>query len=609
MTKRWLRTSLVLAAAALLVPVGLGQRAAAATTGWWHTSGNQILDSAGNPVRIAGINWYGFETNDAVVHGLYVDDYRVVIDDIKALGYNVIRLPYSDQLVQTDPMPASISFYNSTGPINQDLQGLHSLEVMDKIIAYAGTDGLKVILDNHRSEAGNSAENNGLWYTSAYPESTWISDWTALVTRYKTNPTVVGVDLRNEPHTPSFQTYGTGATWGTGSATTDWRLAAERAGNAVLAVNPNLIVAVEGIDIYQPAGGTPDADWWGGNLEGAAQFPVVLSVANRLVYSAHDYGPDLFQQTWFNANTTYTSLAANWNKFWGYLYASGTAPVWVGEFGTTNTAADISSTTPGSQGQWFASMIQFLHTNGNMGWTYWALNGEDSFGLLDNGYDVTPASAQKQALLASIQSAGTSTGGGGDTVAPTAPTGLAAGSATSTTIPLTWSASTDNVGVTGYQVFRGTTQVATVTTRSYTDTGLAAATSYTYTVRAVDAAGNVSAASSAVTATTAGATGNAGCTAAYVVSNDWGNGFTANVTVTNTGTAPTAGWKVTWTWGGNQTVVNMWNATSAQTGTAQSATNATSDGVIAAGGNTSFGFQASYTGTNPKPTNVTCAAH
>ena len=103
MMRRLFRTSLVLAAAALLLPVSFGQRAAAATTGWWHTSGNQILDSADSPVRIAGINWYGFETNDAVVHGLYVDDYKVVIDDIKSLGYNVIRLPYSDQLVQTEP--------------------------------------------------------------------------------------------------------------------------------------------------------------------------------------------------------------------------------------------------------------------------------------------------------------------------------------------------------------------------------------------------------------------------------------------------------------------------------------------------------------------------
>src|SRR5260370_40164678 len=43
--------------------------AAAAGTGYWHTSGNQILDSAGSPVRIAGINWYGFETPDEIAHG------------------------------------------------------------------------------------------------------------------------------------------------------------------------------------------------------------------------------------------------------------------------------------------------------------------------------------------------------------------------------------------------------------------------------------------------------------------------------------------------------------------------------------------------------------
>ena len=621
MLTRPARLSLAIAAAALLLPLTWASPGAAAVvpaatgtlgSGWWHTSGNKILDGNGNTVRIAGINWYGFETTDMVAHGLYTADYKTIINDIKSLGYNVIRLPYSDQLVQTNPIPSSISFYGSSGPINTDLQGLHSLDVMDKIINYAGSIGLKVILDNHRSEAGNSAEDSGLWYTSAYPESTWIADWTTLATRYKTNQTVIGVDLRNEPHTPSGQAYGTGATWGTGSMTTDWRLAAERAGNAVLAVNPNLLVAVEGIDVYQPAGGTADSDWWGGNLEGAAAFPVQLSVANRLVYSAHDYGPDLFQQTWFNSSTTYASLVSTWNKFWGYLSTSGTAPVWVGEFGTTNNGADVSSTTPGSQGQWFSSLIQYLSANPNLSWTYWALNGEDSFGLLDNQYDLTPANAQKQALLASIQFplGGTGTGGGGDTTPPSAPGSLAAGTATASTVPLTWNASTDNVGVTGYQVFRGSTNVATVTGTLYTDTGLSPSTAYTYTVKAVDAAGNTSVASNSVTATTkaSGGGGGSGCSATYTVTQDWGNGFTANVVVTNTGTAPTNGWAVTWTWSGNQTVTNMWNAASTQSGTSQTAASLSYNGALAPGANTSFGFQASYTGSNAGPT-LTCTAH
>ena len=90
----------------------------------------------------------------------------------------------------------------------------------------------------------------------------------------------------------------------------------------------------------------------------------------------------------------------------------------------------------------------------------------------------------------------------GDTSAPTVPTGLTAGTTTTSTVALTWTASTDDVGVAGYDVYRGTTRVATTTTTGYTDTGLTAGTAYTYTVRAKDAAGNVSAASSAVTATT-----------------------------------------------------------------------------------------------------------
>lgn len=95
-----------------------------------------------------------------------------------------------------------------------------------------------------------------------------------------------------------------------------------------------------------------------------------------------------------------------------------------------------------------------------------------------------------------------------DTAAPTAPTGLhVMGSVTSSTVPLMWNASTDNVGVTGYRVYNGSTLVTTVsgTTLSYNVTGLTANTSYTFTVRAIDAAGNVSADSNAISATTAAA--------------------------------------------------------------------------------------------------------
>src|SRR6266545_4441475 len=91
---------------------------------------------------------------------------------------------------------------------------------------------------------------------------------------------------------------------------------------------------------------------------------------------------------------------------------------------------------------------------------------------------------------------------GVDTTPPTAPTNLAVASKTSTTVSLTWTASTDNVGVTGYRIFDGATEVGTSATTSFTATGLAPSSTHTYTVRAVDAAMNVSGASTAVMVTT-----------------------------------------------------------------------------------------------------------
>lgn len=96
--------------------------------------------------------------------------------------------------------------------------------------------------------------------------------------------------------------------------------------------------------------------------------------------------------------------------------------------------------------------------------------------------------------------------GSADTVAPTAPTSLAAAGTTSSSTNLSWTASTDNVAVTGYNVYNGTTLVTTVTGLTYTVSGLTASTAYTFTVKAKDAAGNLSAASNTASVTTGVAT-------------------------------------------------------------------------------------------------------
>ncbi|MGW3017327.1 cellulase family glycosylhydrolase [Streptomyces longwoodensis] len=394
---RTLRRALCAVAAALLLPLGAGAHAAhaadtAAGAGYWHTSGRQILDEAGQPVRIAGINWFGFETANYVVHGLWSRDYKSMIDQMKSLGYNTIRVPYSDDIFKPGTVPTGIDF--SSGK-NADLQGLTSLQVLDKLVAYAGQDGLKVILDRHRPD---SSGQSALWYTSAVPESTWIADLKAMATRYQGRDTVVGIDLHNEPHDP--------ACWGCGDTATDWRLAAQRAGNAVLAVNPKLLVFVEGVQTVDGVSG-----WWGGNLMGVAQYPVQLDVANRVVYSAHDYATSVAQQTWFSDPAFPANMPGIWDKYWGYIFKQNIAPVWVGEFGTT-----LQSTV---DQKWLAALVSYLRPTSTYGadsfsWTYWAWNPNsgDTGGILKD--DWATVDTAKDNYLTSIKAPGfPGTGGGG----------------------------------------------------------------------------------------------------------------------------------------------------------------------------------------------------
>jgi len=111
-------------------------------------------------------------------------------------------------------------------------------------------------------------------------------------------------------------------------------------------------------------------------------------------------------------------------------------------------------------------------------------------------------SAQSGAAGATTLAAGQT-----DTQAPTAPANLTATAVSSSQINLSWTASTDNVAVAGYEVWRGSTKIATVTTTSYSDTGRTASSSYTYTVKAFDGAVNISAASAPASATTPAAGG------------------------------------------------------------------------------------------------------
>ena len=335
-----------------------------------HTDGAAIEDANGQTIRLAGVNWFGFETDSFAPHGLWARNYDDMLAEIAATGFNTVRLPYSNQLFQAGSTPRGIDYQK-----NPDLEGLSGLALMDKIVDAAGKHGLRVILDRHRPSASGQSE---LWYTPDVPESQWIQDWVMLAQHYAGNPTVIGADLHNEPHGS--------ATWGDDNPRTDWRLAAERAGNAILAANPDWLILVEGIEHLGN-----DWYWWGGNLEGAQQFPVRLSQTDKLVYSTHDYGPGVYHQPWFSAPDFPANLPALWDQHWAYLARTSAAPVLVGEFGGRSVGMD-------TEGVWQHSLLTFLRDNG-LSYAYWSWNPDsgDTGGILQD--DWTTLNAQKLAML------------------------------------------------------------------------------------------------------------------------------------------------------------------------------------------------------------------
>lgn len=191
-------------------------------------------------------------------------------------------------------MPNSLNYY-----ANPDLAQLTALQVFDRIINYAGTVGLKIMLDRHRPDSNGQSE---LWYTAACSEEQYINDWKNLAARYKGNPIVVAADLHNEPHGQ--------ACWGCQDLKRDWSLAAERVGNAIHEIEPNWLIVVEGVEISRNG----DHYWWGGNLAAAKDYPVGLKQSNKLVYSIHDYPVEVSNQEWFHDSTFPANMEAVYDK-------------------------------------------------------------------------------------------------------------------------------------------------------------------------------------------------------------------------------------------------------------------------------------------------------
>ncbi|GII21427.1 cellulase family glycosylhydrolase [Planosporangium mesophilum] len=380
-------------------------------TGYLSASGSQLVDATGSPVRLTGLNWFGMETDNKTFHGLWSRGYKDMLDQMASLGYNTIRVPYTNDALKSGATANSVDAVS-----NPDLVGLSPLQILDKVVDYAGKKGIRILLDRHRP---TSAGQTALWYTSTTPESTWISDWQMLAQHYKGNPTVIGADLHNEPHADGTDPNGTGACWGCGDQARDWRLAAERAGNAILSTNPDWLIVVEGVTCA--SGGNPNTwdnvpdtehcGWWGGNLSQAAQYPVRLNKPNKLVYSAHEYGLSVYHQPWFDDPSFPANLPAIWDQQWGYLEKQKVAPVLVGEFGTT--LADPKDKV------WLQELMKYMGSGtSGMDFTYWSWNPDsgDTGGILND--DWKTVNQAKQSILQPYLIPPVGGGSGGPTPGP-----------------------------------------------------------------------------------------------------------------------------------------------------------------------------------------------
>lgn len=361
------------------------------------TSGNQIVDENGDYVRLKSINWFGAEGSNHTPHGTWARSYTSIIDQIKAMGFNCIRMPFSGDFSNTALTTSGINT-----DLNPPLVGLTALEVFDAIFDYCEEKKIYVVLDHHRRSSGVGADGSPV--DGTYTETDWHDTWEVMATRYGDHPAVIGADLHNEPHD---------LTWA------DWADYAEGCAAVINAIAPDWLIMVEGVGSYDSV-----SYWWGGQLAGVADRPIEIPQTNKLVYSPHEYGQSVATgQSWLSYDGGSTpalwpnNLYEKWDSVWGFIYFNKIAPIWIGEFGGhfgyNGDGTDFTKPYRSEERQWLASLITYVNGDQNgdgttsitsdnetgMSFAYWSFNPNsgDTGGLIED--DWTTAQTGKLTLL------------------------------------------------------------------------------------------------------------------------------------------------------------------------------------------------------------------
>jgi len=355
------------------------------TDDWLSVSGTDIVDSTGKKVWLTGVNWFGYNTGTNTFDGLWSGDMNTSIQAIADHGFNLIRVPISAELILQwkNGQAPSANFNQAT---NYYLVGMDSLEIWDYVVGQCRACGLKIMIDIHSAETDASGHNVNMWTTSKISTAQYQEALVWMAERYKNDDTIIAYDLKNEPHGKPYEGVAA-AIWNDSSSANNWKFVAQETALKVLNVNPNVLIMVEGTEIY-PTNirtngdyhSTDDDDyyfnWWGGNLRGVADYPINLGkYQNKLVYSPHDYGPTVYEQPWFYSGYNYNTLMKDcWRDNWFYIYEDGIAPLLIGEWGGYMRDPNIT---------WMTHMRTLIKTY-HLNHTFWCFNANsgDTGGLV-----------------------------------------------------------------------------------------------------------------------------------------------------------------------------------------------------------------------------------
>ncbi|KAI9918364.1 hypothetical protein PsorP6_011920 [Peronosclerospora sorghi] len=325
------------------------------------------------PFFFKGASYFGMESDICVPHGLWggpdSTTLAAIAHFLRSNGFNLVRVPLAVAAVVQNCEVDRFKMGNETRWL-QTFEGreVRYLDVLDYVVHEFARHHLLVLLDAHVMQPGGAI--TPLWYDDDQkcPERVVEKMWTTVATRYASQWNVLGADLNNEPHGE--------ATWGTGTLKTDWRLAATKLADRVLELCPHWLLFVEGVQTTKCDSDHAMPCFWGENLQAAVAHPVTLSVAHRLVYSPHTYGPAVSWQPYFNAPNFPTNMPHVWDTHFGYLTKQSDIPLVIGEWGGCHDNAQDWS--------WQVQFVEYVQEIGVTGVIYWCVNpnGSDTNGLL-----------------------------------------------------------------------------------------------------------------------------------------------------------------------------------------------------------------------------------